>query len=390
MRLYEWEAKELLAERGVPVPASGLAGSVRQVGSLASQWDGAALKAQVLHGGRMKAGLIRFAAGLDDAEAAAVALLAPGEGARVLVEQRLEIESEAFVGVLYDPRLRSPVFLYTPHGGIDVESESAGSILRLPLDAGSPVHEHVVRTGLRRAGVASADLRPLTAIATALARAFFELDATLVEINPLARLRDGRWVALDAHVELDGDALPRQRDLVERFELGGRSDDGRTPTAAEQEASAIDAIDHRGVAGRLVEFDGDLGLIIGGGGASLTVFDAVRDAGGRPANYCEVGGNPSVAKVTAFTRLLLERMRPSRLAVVMNVVSNTRADLVARGVIEGCLEAGRLPKETIAVFRVPGAWEQESRELLDHYGVPAIGREVGVDAAARLAVGAER
>jgi succinyl-CoA synthetase beta subunit/citryl-CoA synthetase large subunit len=135
----------------------------------------------------------------------------------------------------------------------------------------------------------------------------------------------------------------------------------------------------------LVEFDGDVALIIGGGGASLTVFDAIRDAGGRPANYCEVGGNPSVAKVTAFTRLLLERLRPARVAVVMNVVSNTRADLVARGVIAGCIEAGRNPAETIAVFRVPGAWEEESRELLADYGVRAVGREVGVDAAARMA-----
>jgi len=112
------------------------------------------------------------------------------------------------------------------------------------------------------------------------------------------------------------------------------------------------------------------------------------DAGARPANYCEVGGNPSVGKVQAFTHLLLEQLRPRSLAVVMNVVSNTRADLVARGVIAACLEAGREPASTISVFRVPGAWEAECEEILAHYGIAALDRSVGIDDAARRAVGA--
>jgi succinyl-CoA synthetase beta subunit len=385
VRLYEWEAKALLAERGVPVPEGGLAGSAEEARALAQRWDASVVKAQVLHGGRMKAGLVQFAQ--DGASAAAVAgPLLDGEDRRVLVEERVPLAEERFLGALYDPRRRVPVLVYTPRGGIDVEQDSEGSVAQVELDPRGPVEEFRIRAALRRAGVEGRDLRALTAIAVAVARTFVELDATLVEINPLARVTGRGWMALDAHVELDGDALARHGDLVERFGLATRGDDGRTPSATEQAAREIDALDHRGVAGRLVEFDGDIALIIGGGGASLTVFDAIRDAGGRPANYCEVGGNPSVAKVAAFTRLLLERLQPARVAVVMNVVSNTRADLVARGVIQGCVEAGRTPSETIAVFRVPGAWEDESRELLAHYGIEALGREVGIDAASRMAV----
>lgn len=390
MRLYEWEAKRLLAERGVAVPGGEVVSSVEEAGSVAERWERAVLKAQVLHGGRMKAGLVQFAENASEAAQTAVALLASsgdGEAGRsVLVEQCLPIREERFLGVLYDPRQRCPVLVYTPKGGIDVEQDSTGSVVRVPLDALGPVEEFRLRAALRAAGATGRDLRALTRIAVAVAEMFLDLDATLVEINPLAEIDGAGWVALDAHVELDGDALVRQADLVGRFELADRGDDGRTPTPTERAAQEVDALDHRGVAGRLVEFEGDVALIIGGGGASLTVFDAIRDAGGRPANYCEVGGNPSVAKVAAFTRLLLERLRPDRVAVIMNVVSNTRADLVARGVIAGCTQAGRDPGETIAVFRVPGAWEEESRELLDHYDVPALGREVDIDAASRLAV----
>jgi succinyl-CoA synthetase beta subunit len=391
VRLYEWEAKQLLAERGVPVPQHGLVRSVEEARAGAGGWDAAVLKAQVLHGGRMKAGLIELTDGPGAAAPAAERLLAQRDrdGApieRLLVEQRLPVKQERFVGALYDPRRRTPVLVYTPHGGIDVESADAGAIARVELDPRMPVPEFRIRAALRRAGVASRDLRAITSIAVTVARTLLELDATLVEVNPLAEVEGRGWVALDAHIELDGDALARHPQLMERFGLDARGDGGRAPTATEQAAKQIDALDHRGVAGRLVEFDGDIALVIGGGGASLTVFDAIRDAGGRPANYCEVGGNPSVLKVKAFTQLLLERLQPARIAVIMNVVSNTRADLVARGVIAACLATGRDPAETIAVYRVPGAWEDEARELLADYGIEAVGREVGVDAAARLAV----
>ncbi len=126
-------------------------------------------------------------------------------------------------------------------------------------------------------------------------------------------------------------------------------------------------------------FDGDLGLLIGGGGASLTILDAVLDAGLKPANYCEIGGNPSVWKIKELTKLILSQPQVKRLAVIMNVVSNTRVDLMARGVIKGILELGRDPREVIAVFRIPGSWEREGQAILKHYGVRFFGRETALD-----------
>lgn len=135
----------------------------------------------------------------------------------------------------------------------------------------------------------------------------------------------------------------------------------------------------------MIEFDGNLGLIIGGGGASLTSFDAVRKYGGRPANYCEIGGNPSVKKVKELTKLILSKREVEKIAVITNVVSNTRVDLVARGVVKGILELGRDPSETIAIFRVPGAWEEEGFKILRKYGIEYCDRTVSIDEAARRA-----
>jgi len=178
----------------------------------------------------------------------------------------------------------------------------------------------------------------------------------------------------------------RQQAMLKELGADPSGRQAREPTPLEMRAVEIDTSDHRGVAGRVVEFDGSLGLIIGGGGASLTAFDAVRRHGGAPANYCEIGGNPSVHKVAELAKLILSKPGVERIAVIMNVVNNTRVDMVARGVIKGCVESGREPSETIAAFRIPGAWEDEGFRLLRHYGVEPLDRTVSIDEAARRAV----
>ena len=161
---------------------------------------------------------------------------------------------------------------------------------------------------------------------------------------------------------------------------------GRPPTEFEIRGAQVDAVDHRGVAGRVVEFDGNLGLVIGAGGGSLTIFDAVQKYGGKPANYCEIGGNPSVNKAMELTKLILSKPGVEKIAVIMNVVSNTRADIVARGVIKGVVESGHEPAEKISIFRIPGSWEADAFKILDKYGVEYCDRSVSMSEAARRAV----
>src|SRR2546429_4795440 len=210
---------------------------------------------------------------------------------------------------------------------------------------------------------------------------------TLAEINPLGELEDGSFVALDAHMEMENEARPRQRALLHDLGVGDEETrQAREATEFELKGEEIDAQDHRGVAGNVTEFDGDLGLVIGAGGGSLTLFDAVRKYGGKPANYCEIGGNPSVRKAAGLAKLVLSKPGVDKIAVMMSIVSNTRVDIVARGVIKACVELGLDPAEKIAIFRIPGAWEEEGFKILERYGVEYAARAASLNEAARRAV----
>ena len=160
----------------------------------------------------------------------------------------------------------------------------------------------------------------------------------------------------------------------------------REPTEFELAGEVVDGSSHRGVAGNVTEFDGNIGLVIGAGGGSLTLFDAVRAHGGKPANYCEIGGNPDVQKTCGLAKLVLTKPGVDKIAVMMSIVSNTRVDIVARGVIKACLELGMDPAEKIAIFRIPGAWEEEGFKILEKYGIEYADRCVSMHEAARRAV----
>ncbi len=236
-------------------------------------------------------------------------------------------------------------------------------------------------------GVTGSDLNRLTPIIAKLIDLFLEYDLTLAEINPLARLEDGSFLVLDGHVDMEAEARGSHQALLTELGIGDEETrQARPPTPFEIEGAQVDASDHRGVAGNVVEFDGNLGLVIGAGGGSLTLFDAVRNHGGKPANYCEIGGNPSVKKACELTKLILGKPGVEKIAVMMNVVSNTRVDMVARGVIKGCLDCGKDPSEVIAIFRIPGAWEDEGFKILAKYGVEYCDRSVSMYEAAGRAV----
>jgi len=299
------------------------------------------------------------------------------------------VAQELFMGIVYDTIAKAPVVIFSREGGVDVEELAFHKpekvrTGRFSVRTGLP--QYRAREIVSETGISGKQLLGMSAILSKLANIFLDYDATLAEINPLVVTEDGQFMALDCHLEIDDDAIARHKDLMKIEKDKDRVESERGVTEFERKAAEIDALDHRGVAGRVIEFDGSLGLIIGGGGASLTAFDAIKAHGGRPANYCEIGGNPSVFKVKELTKLILSRPNVNKIAVIMNVVSNTRVDLVARGVIKGILEAGRVPRDTVAMFRIPGAWEEEGFKILSKYGVPYCDRTTSIDEAARMAV----
>jgi succinyl-CoA synthetase beta subunit len=396
MRFYEFESKQLFGKHGIPLPkGSRVARSREEAAVIAAEIAGpVVLKSQVLSGGRMKAGGVLFADNPAEAGAAAdeiLALTINGHTPRgVLVEGRAPVAQEYYVGVTWDGFARKPVMIFSDMGGIDIEEVAETHpehIGKRHFSTLVPFSEFMAKELIASVKISGGDLGQLTRIAAALARIFVQYGLTLAEINPLAKLADGRFVCLDGHVDMEDDARDQQKAILK--ELGIAADEkrqARPPTDFEIKGAAVDAVDHRGVAGNVVEFDGDLGLVIGAGGGSLTLFDAIRKHGGRPANYCEIGGNPSVHKACELTKLILAKPGVKKIAVMMNVVSNTRVDIVARGVIKGVIESGHKPAEKIAIFRIPGSWESEGFKILEHYGVEYCDRRVSMYEAAGRAV----
>ncbi|MGH7803899.1 MAG: hypothetical protein ACREQJ_06085, partial [Candidatus Binatia bacterium] len=227
----------------------------------------------------------------------------------------------------------------------------------------------------------------MTGLVARAARLFLQYDLTELQLSTVAKLADGSFVVLDAYTDLEPEGRSRQKALLD--ELGIAPEDARAvrePTKFEIDGAQIDKDDPRGIVGPVVEFGGNIGLVIGAGGGSLTLTDAVRKHGGKPANYAAIGGNPSVGKARALTKLVLSKPGVEKIAVMSNVVSNTRADLVARGVIKGVTDLGFKPADKIAIFRVPGAWEADAFKILDKYGVEYCDRTVSISEAARRAV----
>jgi len=392
MRFYEYESRQIVQCAGIPVSPHGFARTASEARRAAEEIGGpVVIKSQVLTGGRMKAGGVRFADTPDAAEREAAQVLEleiNGHMPRgVLVDSRAAVKQEYYAGVTWDGTRKRPVIIFSDEGGIDIEEvEHVG---RRHLSNLAPPSEYEAKEAIASVGVTGRALTRLVPIVTRLARLFSDYDMTLAEINPLAELEDGSFVALDAHMDMENEARPRQKALLDALGVGDEETrQAREATEFELAGEAVDAQDHRGVAGNVTEFDGDLGLVIGAGGGSLTLFDAVRAHGGRPANYCEIGGNPSVAKACGLAKLVLSKPGVEKIAVMMSIVSNTRVDIVARGVVKACLELGHDPAEKIAIFRIPGAWEEEGFKILERYGVPYADRSVSLNEAARRAASA--
>lgn len=395
MRFFEFEAREIVKRAGIPVTDFGFATEPAAAREIAKRIGGpVVIKSQVLTGGRMKAGGVRFADTPQRAESDAREVLALEIGGHmprgVLVDPKAEVEQEYYAGVVWDGLRKQPVMIFSPIGGIDIEQvaeEQPDKVGRRHFSNILPFSEFMAKEVIASTGVSGSALNKLIPILTKLAKVFVQHDMTLAEINPLGRLADGSFVALDAHMDMENEARGRHKALLADLGVGEEETrQAREATPFELAGEEVDAQDHRGVAGNVTEFDGNLGLVIGAGGGSLTLFDAVRSHGGDPANYCEIGGNPSVSKACGLAKLVLSKPGVDKIAVMMSIVSNTRVDIVARGVIKACLELGFDPAEKIAIFRIPGAWEEEGFKILEKYGVEYADRSVSLNEAARRAV----
>ena len=271
------------------------------------------------------------------------------------------------------------------HGGTSVEADVAAgraAVARRPLDAWGRIPPYELRLLWAEAGLDGPALAPVAAVSTAVARAALALDATLLEVNPLAltarrpdlrrgAARGGRRRPLAPGLAAAGGRLVARRLAPRRPTASGGRAPRRTPTRTAAPR-------------RFVEIDGggDIGLVTGGGGASLVVFDAVRRAGGSPAAYTEVGGNPTAAKVQGLTREVLDCPGVRGLLVAHNLTSNTQVDLVAEGVLAALAERGLDAASFPVVAREVGTHDRAGRAALEAAGVETLGEEVGLEAAA--------
>ena len=382
MRLLEYEAKRILGKYGIPLPKGEVLSELDKTNLTGSLM----IKAQVPIGGRGKAGGVLVSEDDDDIKVKIDHLFSSEirgfKAKKILVEEKFDIKQEFFMAITYDTVNKAPVAIFSSEGGVDIEElavRQPEKVNKQCFSVRDRLPQYVARQIIAKTGISGKNLIKLGFIFAKLGDIFLDHCAVIAEINPVGLTEHGDLLALDCHIELDDDALFRNKDLEALEKNTKRYGGGKKATPFELEAA-------RGVAGRVIEFNGDLGLIIGGGGASLTAFDAIQYHGGKPANYCEIGGNPSVLKVKALTQHILSKPGVEKIAVIMNVVSNTRVDLVARGIIKGVLEAGKKPSETIAVFRIPGAWEQEGEKILSAHGVEFCDRTVSIDEAAKIAV----
>ena len=398
MRFFEYEARKIVELAGIPVTKYGFCTTAEEAAKAAEEIGGpTVIKSQVLTGGRMKAGGVKFADTPEEAAAHAEEILKleiNGHMPRgVLVDPKAEVKQEYYASVVWDGTAKQPLMLFSDMGGIDIEEvaeKHPDHVGRGHLSNLFPIPDFEAKQTIAATGVTGSQLQPRDADPRQARPPLPRLRHDAGRDQPAGRAHR-RQLRRPRRPHGDGGRGGRAPEEAAarraRDRRGRRPASTYEPSEFERNVAAIDAADHRGVIqGKDHGFTGNLGLVIGAGGGSLTLTDAVRNQGGKPANYSEIGGNPSVAKACGLAKEVLEKDGVEKIAVMMSIVSNTRVDIVARGVIKACLELGKDPGETIAIFRIPGAWEDEGFKILEQYGVEYCDRSVSMWEAAGRAV----
>jgi succinyl-CoA synthetase beta subunit len=376
MDLNEYQGKQLFKRFGIPVSEGRLATTPEEARAAAEELGGpVVVKAQVLTGGRGKAGGVKLADDPADAEQKARDILGLDIRGHVVekvwIEQASEIEKEYYLSITFDRGAKQPLFMFTTQGGVEIEEvaeKNPDALVRLHVDALEGFQPWIARRLVYGAGVTDpSEQKQIGAIIEKLYRCFVECDAMLTEINPLIVTPEGEVKALDSKFTVDDSALYRHPDIA----------DFRDPGAADPlEALARE----KGVT--YVKLDGSVGILGNGAGLSMSTVDVVVVAGGKPANFCDLGGGGSAEGVVDALEVITQD--PQVKSIFFNIFGGiTRCDEVARGILEA-LE--RMQISTPIVVRLDGTNAEEGRQILSDAAPPNLHVEPTMLDAARKAV----
>jgi succinyl-CoA synthetase beta subunit len=373
MNIHEYQAKEIFARFGIPVPAGTVVRTAADAEAVAARiGKPVVVKAQVLVGGRGKAGGVKLAQTPAEARAKAEQILGmdiKGEKVRqVLVTEAVDIAREIYVGVVLDRRAQRPLIMASAEGGVEIEvtaREKPQAIQRVHVDPLYGVHPFVARN-LAAELAGSAELaRPMADVIEKLYRVYEANDASLAEINPLVVTTAGAVLAIDAKLNFDDNALDRHPE-IEALRDREAEDAGEAKARAE------------GLS--FVRLSGNVGCIVNGAGLAMATMDLVKEYGGQPANFLDIGGSSRPEKVvTALTIITSDR---SVRSILFNIFGGiTRCDDVARGLVTAFKEMNlTLP----VVVRLTGTNEREAREILKQ--IPSLHSAETMDDAVKNAI----
>jgi succinyl-CoA synthetase beta subunit len=353
MKLHEYQSKQIFSRYGVPIPKGRVAATASEARQIAEELGGrVVIKAQVLVGGRGKAGGIKVAKNSDEAEVYATQILAmeiKGLPVRkVLVDEAAAIDQEIYLGITNDRSVKKPVMMASAAGGVDIEevaSTTPEKIIKAHIDPLLGLRDYQARDIATAIDLPRDFWREFGIICKGLWETYTGNDATLAEINPLVITKEKRLVALDGKMLIDDNALFRHNDLAEMRDI-----DEEAPSETEARKYGLS----------FIKLDGNIGCMVNGAGLAMTSMDVIKLFGGEPANFLDIGGGAAADKVAAALRIILED--PSVKVVLYNIFGGiTRCDEVARGILAAIAEVK--PKVPMVV-RLVGTNAEEGRALL--------------------------
>jgi succinyl-CoA synthetase beta subunit len=376
MKIHEYQAKQIFAAHGVPVPPGETAETPQEAFQIAKKLGkGVVVKAQVLVGGRGKAGGVKLAATPEEARDAASKILGMDiKGLiveKVLVAEGVDIAEEYYLGIILDRRSQKPVIMVSAAGGVDIEEVARTSpekIFKMTVeDAVKGLMSHQARWLCLKIFRDKGQAVKASRILMSLYKAFKASDASLAEINPLVITKSGEVLAIDAKINIDDNGLYRHSDIAGMRDL--KAEDPRETEARAKDLSYI-------------KLDGTIGCVVNGAGLAMATMDLVKKYGGEPANFLDIGGSSSPEKVENAVRILMTDENVS--AIYFNIFGGiTRCDDVANGIVEALK---KMKIDVPIIIRLTGTNEEEGRRILEKTDlIPASSMADGAKKAIELA-----